>query len=246
MVGIIGQNGSGKTTLARHLVGLLKPTNKDANIVIRGHNVVHKPLREIIRIANYIFQNPDDQLFMETVYDEVAFGARMLGISDVRLADMVIKCLDMLGLRGFIKEDPMQLPRHLKTLLAICSVLPLSPKVLIIDEPTIGFDRRSEDVLMSSLCKLLGDMDAILIITHNMRIVAQYCDHVIVMRRGEIICEGVTRKVFGSIDALAEADIKPPQVTQLGFKLGEFGLEEPILTVEELTDILKHNLVERS
>jgi energy-coupling factor transport system ATP-binding protein len=246
MVGIIGQNGSGKTTLARHLVGLLKPTNRDARILVCGHNVVDKPLRDTIRIANYIFQNPDDQLFMESVYDEVAFAPRMFGASDTKLlGSMVAKYLEIFGLRDFMFEDPLRLPKHSRTFLAICSVLPLSPKVLIVDEPTTGLDRRSEDTLMQCLSQLLDDMDAILVITHNMKIVARYCGHVIVMCRGEILCEGGTSEILGRVDTLAEADIKPPHITRLGLRLVEFGLRKTVLTVEELTDLLTYNLAER-
>jgi energy-coupling factor transport system ATP-binding protein len=243
MVGIIGQNGSGKTTMARHMVGLLKPTNRDARVVVAGTNVVRQPLHKTIQLINYIFQNPDDQLFAETVYDEVAFAPKMIGLKGEALDRAVTEALEAFDIHHFSREYILGLPENIKTYLAICCVLPLHPKVLLIDEPTTGLDTQGEVLMMQNIRKLRDHGETIIIITHNMKTVAAHCDRTVVMRRGEIICDGETRDVYTQHDLLAKADIKPPQITQLGARLAEFGLTPTVLTVDEMYDILTYNLL---
>ena len=246
IVGIIGQNGSGKSTLARHLVGLLKPTNKDASIHVNGQDITSRKMRlkKIIKMINYVFQNPDDQLFAETIRDEVSFAPKMmdLGADEIkRLTDEALKVFD---LTEHQKRYIYGLDEDLKTYLAITCILPLEPDILLIDEPTTGLDTQGEIKMMESLKKLRDDLGkTIVIITHNMKTVGNHCDRVLVMSGGNMILDGTPREVYAQDEKLLEADIRPPQVTRLGQYLStEFGCPRDILSVDEMVDILEYNI----
>jgi energy-coupling factor transport system ATP-binding protein len=242
MVGIIGQNGSGKTTLARHLVGLLKPTNRQAELRVLGKDLKKLHLEQIIQMINYVFQNPDDQLFAETVHDEIAFSGQMLGWKKDKIEDAVKEALAAFDLQEHENDYIMGLAENLKTYLAITCVLPLHPRILLIDEPTTGLDTRGEVLMMKNLRRLRDRGETIVIITHNMKTVAGHCDRAIVMRQGEIILDGPTRDVYARADVLEQADIRPPQITQLGQRLADLSFPPNVLTVSEMADLLQFNL----
>ena len=242
MVGIIGQNGSGKTTMARHLVGLLKPTNRDAVVQVMDQNVTKMRFRQIIQMINYVFQNPDDQIFADTVWEEIAFAPEMMGFSKEEIKQMVEEALETFNLKGHEKRYTMALPEDLKTYLAIASVFPLKPQILLIDEPTTGLDTKGEKIMMRSLETLRDAGHTIVIITHNMKTVAQHCDWAIVMAEGEILLEGTPCKLFAQPERLLEAEIRPPQITQLGQRLNDIGFPPDALTVDEMADIVLYNL----
>ncbi len=246
IVGIIGQNGSGKSTLAKHLVGLLKPTNKDAKLRLNDLDCMSKKtkLQDIIKISNYIFQNPDDQLFAETVKEEIQFAPRMLEMSKEEMDREVKHAMDIFNLWEYRNRYIYGLDEDLKTYLAIACVLPMHPDILLIDEPTTGLDTKGEKLMMDSLHHLNKEYGkTILIITHNMKTVANHCDRAIVMSGGNLILDGTPREVFTQNDKLLEADIYPPQVTRLGQELAdEFGFPRDILTVDEMVEILKLTL----
>jgi energy-coupling factor transport system ATP-binding protein len=242
IVGIIGQNGSGKSTLAKHLVGLLKPTNKDAKLRLNNLDCMSRKtkLQDIIKISNYIFQNPDDQLFAETVKEEIQFAPRMLEMSKEEMDREVKHAMDIFNLWEYRNRYIYGLDEDLKTYLAIACVLPMHPEILLIDEPTTGLDTKGEKLMMESLHHLNQEYGkTILIITHNMKTVANHCDRAIVMAQGNLILDGTPREVFIQTEKLLEADIYPPQVTRLGQDLAdEFGFPRDILTVDEMVEIL--------
>ena len=247
MVGIIGQNGSGKSTLAKHLVGLLKPTNKDAILKVGGLDCMNKKVRlgDIIKKSNYIFQNPDDQLFAETVLEEIQFAPRMLEMSKEQMDEEVRHAMDIFGLWESRNRYVYGLDEDLKTYLAIACVLPMHPEILLIDEPTTGLDTQGEILMMESLHRLNQDYGkTIIIITHNMKTVANHCDRAIVLSKGEIILDGHPEDVYSKSEKLLEADIYPPQVTRLGQSLKEYGFPDNVLTVKEMVEILKFNLLD--
>ncbi len=242
IVGIIGQNGSGKTTMARHLVGLLKPSNRDAVVQVMGRNVTKVRFRQIIKMINYVFQNPDDQIFADTVWEEIAFAPEMMGFSEEETKQMVEEALETFNLKGYEKRYTMSLPEDLKTYLAIACVFPLKPEILVIDEPTTGLDMKGEKIMMHSLETLRDAGHTIVIITHNMKTVARHCDRVIVMGEGQILLEGTPRELFAQPGRLLEAKIRPPQITQLGQRLNDIGFPPNVLTVDEMTDVVLYNL----
>ncbi len=243
MVAIIGQNGSGKTTLAKHLVGLLKPTNKDAVLKLGDLDCMNPKtkLSDIIKISNYIFQNPDEQLFAETVREEIRFAPRMLEMSKEQMDKEVQEAMDVFDLYPYRKRFIYGLDEDIKTYLAIACVLPMHPEILLIDEPTTGLDTFGEIKMMESLHRLNEEFGkTIVIITHNMKTVANHCDRAIVLSKGEIILDGSPREIFTQNQELIKADIYPPQITRLGQELAkEFDFPRDILTVEEMTATLK-------
>ena len=244
IVGIIGQNGSGKSTLARHLVGLLKPTNKDAVLKVKGQDIRKMRIDKIIPMINYVFQNPDDQLFAESIWDEVAFAPKMLEFDEQKTKELTEEALEYFDLLQYKNRYIYGLDEDLKTYLAIASILPLQPDVLLIDEPTTGLDTNGELRMMNTLHRLRNEKNkTIIIITHNMKTIANNCDRVLVMARGDLILEGTPRDVFDQTETLLKADVLPPQITRLGQSLAqEFGCPKNILTVEEMADFLEYNL----
>ncbi len=243
IVGIIGQNGSGKSTLAKHLVGLLKPTNKDAVLKLGNLDCMNPKtkLSDIIKISNYIFQNPDEQLFAETVREEIRFAPRMLEMSKEQMDKEVQEAMDVFDLYPYRKRFIYGLDEDIKTYLAIACVLPMHPEILLIDEPTTGLDTFGEIKMMESLHRLNEEFGkTIVIITHNMKTVANHCDRAIVLSKGEIILDGAPRDVFTKNEELLKADIYPPQITRLGQELAkELDFPRDVLTVDEMAATLK-------
>ncbi len=244
ILGIIGQNGSGKTTLARHLVGLLKPTNDDAKLTVKGHDITEMKIDKIIKMVNYVFQNPDDQLFAETIWDEVEFAPKMMELEEEETKKLTEEALEVFDLTKFRKRYVLGLDEDLKTYLAITSILPLKPDIIFIDEPTTGLDTRGEAKMMESLNRLRDEQGkTIIIITHNMKTIGNHCDRVLVMSQGELLLDGPTREIFTQDEKLLEADIRPPQITRLGQLLAEeFQCPRDILTVEEFVETLEYTL----
>jgi energy-coupling factor transport system ATP-binding protein len=244
MIGVIGQNGSGKTTMARHLVGLLKPTDKTSKITVLGGDVTRLKMRDIIRKINYVFQNADDQIFANTIREEIAFAPEMMEVSKEEAEALVREALETFHLDGHEQDYTLSLPEDLKTYLSIASIYPLKPQILLIDEPTTGLDTHGERLMMDSLCRLRDAGHTLVIITHNMKTVAQYCDRAIVMSKGEIVMDGAVREIYGQPERLLAADIRPPQITRLAQDLRDLGLPQDVLTVQELTRVLTYNLLD--
>lgn len=244
IVGIIGQNGSGKTTLARHLVGLLKPTNKDAALRVKGQDIRKMRMDKIIKMINYVFQNPDDQLFAETIWEEVAFAPRMMDYDEKLVRQLTDEALKVFGLNEHKNRYIYGLDEDLKTYLAITCILPLQPDILLIDEPTTGLDTQGEIRMMESLRYLRDEMGkTIVIITHNMKTVGNHCDRIMVMSKGELILDGTPREIFTQEEQLLEADILPPQITRLGQMLAaEFECPRDILTVPEMAETIFYSI----
>jgi len=242
IIGVIGQNGSGKTTMARHLVGLLKPTGKTSRVTVLGHDVTRLKMRDIIRKINYVFQNADDQIFANTIREEVAFAPEMMELPKAEADALVEEALRAFHLDGHEQDYTLSLPEDLKTYLSIASIYPLKPQILLIDEPTTGLDTHGERMMMDSLCRLRDAGHTLVIITHNMKTVAQYCNRALVMSKGQIVMDGEVREIYGQPERLLQADIRPPQITRLGQDLKDLGLPQDVLTVEEMARVLTFNL----
>lgn len=234
-IAIIGQNGSGKTTLVKHIVGLLKPSTGEVRIF--GKKTSETSIRELATKVGYIYQNPDHQLFCQTVYEECAYGLRNLGIKEDEIKNRVREILRMVGLEGLEEVDTFLLGKGQRQRLAIASTLVMNPEVIIVDEPTTGQDMAQSLNIMEFLRTLNREGRTIIIVTHNMRLVAEYCNRVVVMHSGRIILDGGVRTVFSQPEKLREALITPPQITQLGHILaGEYFSP---LTVEEAAESIR-------
>jgi energy-coupling factor transport system ATP-binding protein len=232
---IIGQNGSGKTTLLKHIVGLLRPTVGEVRIF--GKKTSEMSIKEIATKVGYVYQNPDHQLFCQTVYEECAYGLRNLGLSEPEIRRRVSEILGRVGLQGLEKVDTFLLGKGQRQRLAIASTLVMNPEVIIVDEPTTGQDMSQSTSIMELLASLHREGRTVLIVTHNMRLVAEYAERVVVMQAGRVVLDGDVRTVFSQVEKLREALITPPQITQLGQLLS--GDSVTPLTVEEMADMIR-------
>ncbi|MGQ4832319.1 MAG: ABC transporter ATP-binding protein [Candidatus Asgardarchaeia archaeon] len=234
-VGIIGQNGAGKSTLMSHLIGLLHPS--EGYVKLYGKDVTKLPVSEIAKHIGFIFQDPDLMLFQSTVWDEIAFGPRNMGLEEEEVAKRVEEAIEMMRLKGFEKRHPHALSRGQRHRVAIASVLSMRPEILIADEPTTGQDYGATKKYLELLQRLNKQGKTIIVISHDMKTVAKYVDRVIVLRKGRILLDGPTRKIFEKVDLLASTKIEPPQITQISLNLKEFGIPTA-LTVEELVNAI--------
>jgi len=233
-VAVIGQNGSGKTKLVKHFNGLLKPTK--GKVTIKGINVLGPRSRELAKHVAYVFQNPDHQLFCSTVWDEALFAPLNLGMNEEEAKKSAEEILRLLNLSEFRKEHPFFLGKGQRRRLALASVLSLRPSILVVDEPTTGQDWKGSKEIMLLLDKLNSEGRTIIVVTHNMRLVAEHCRRAIVMSSGRKIFDGTVRSLFTSQDVLKEASLRSPQITAFSQRLIDLGLPADVLSVQELLD----------
>ncbi|AJB41958.1 cobalt/nickel ABC transporter ATP-binding protein [Thermofilum adornatum 1505] len=239
LLAIIGQNGGGKTTLAKNLNGLLKPTK--GRVLVDGLDTKTASTHEIVKRVGYVFQNPSHQIFESTVWKEVAYGPTNLGLSPEEVKQSVEWALSEVGLQGYEQYNPYDLDYGKMKLLTVASVLAMKPQVLILDEPTTGQDHAGRHLLSNLSKKLNREGFTVVIITHDMRFVAETVNRVVLVSNGEILMDGSTREVLNAFDVLKKAAIKPPQIVQLASELRKKGVDINALTVEEaLQEILKH------
>ncbi|WP_455367922.1 ABC transporter ATP-binding protein [[Eubacterium] cellulosolvens] len=240
MAALIGQNGSGKSTLALHLVGILKPTNKDAEIIVDGIDLQKKyHFKELIKHINYVYQNPDDQIFCEKVKEELAYGLLEQGLTPKEIDERVEEGLKIFNLKEMEDLYISHLDRGRRTYVAISSIMIIHPKILIIDEPTTGLDERDSLAVMEKVKELKEKGKTIIIITHNMNLAAKYADHIITLHEGKVLLDGTSKEVFSQSEILKQSYIAPPQITQLAQKFTRFNIPSDITTIDEMYRILK-------
>ncbi len=230
-VALLGANGSGKTTLAKHLNGLLKPTG--GCVRVNGRDT--RPLRvaELARTVGYVFQNPDHQIFAATVEEEIAFGLRLQGLSQAEVAERVDWALAAFALIPYRDLPPALLGWGQRRQVAMAAVLATRPQALVLDEPTGGLDARSRDALMAAVTKFNRSGGTVILITHNMRLVAEYASRAVVMAGGQVVFDAAPRALFERREILAHAKLAAPAVVRLGQRLAPFGLKAGILSCAE-------------
>ncbi len=180
-----------------------------------------------------VFQNPDHQIFAERVWDEVAFGPRLQGLSEVDVRRRVEEALDAVGLTGMGDMDPFILTKGSRQQVAVASTLATKPEVIILDEPTTGLDHRELQGMMALIRRLNAAGHTIIIITHAMDIAAAYARRVILMQGGRILRDGSTRDVFADEACIGQTGLTPPPIVQVANRLGV-----PALTLDELVSCL--------
>lgn len=221
-VAIIGQNGSGKTTLAKLVVGLLKPLS--GRVMLDGRDRSTLRAAETARHIGYVFQNPDHQIFAATVEEEVAFGPRNFGLDPEEIERRCVEVLSAVGLENERQSDPFLLGKGQRQRLAVASVLALSPKLLILDEPTTGLDYREQRRMMELVADLNRSGVAIVMITHTPRLVAEYARRVVMMRDGRKVYDGGVREFFARDEMLAASSFRAREVTSLSRRFGTLAL----------------------
>jgi energy-coupling factor transport system ATP-binding protein len=224
---VLGQNGSGKTTLVKHFNGLLKPT--EGVVKIGGVETVKQGIRRLGQRVGYVFQNPDHQIFSDTVFDEVAFGPKIREMEENEIENRVSEALAAVGLEGRGGEDPFTLTKGERQRVAVASVLAVRPEVLILDEPTTGLDYAEQKRMMELVEHLNEEGSTIIVVTHTMWVVAEYAHRAVVVRDGQVTLRGTVREVFAEEEELREASLRPPHIVSFSNSL-----EVPVLSVEEM------------
>jgi len=231
-IAIVGGNGSGKTTLAKNMNGLLRPTS--GTVTVAGIPTSKQRVAALARVVGYAFQNPDHQLFCSSVEDEISFGPTNLGYSRDAVHDKVEKAIEAMNLEGIRKLPPLSLRLGERRRISIASVIAMDPQVLILDEPTTGLDAGESIELMRRLKRLNADGKTIVLITHDMKLVADNARRVVIMAHGRVVLDSDPRGAFSDLDILRQGSLEPPAVTQLAHRLSGYGVPRDILSPEEL------------
>lgn len=245
-IGLIGHTGSGKSTLVQHLNGLIKPTNGD--IIIEDINISENKvnLKSIRQKVGLVFQYPEYQLFEDTVYKDIAFGPRNLGLSEEEIHKRVKDSMEIVGLdyEDLKERSPFELSGGQKRRVAIAGVIAMNPKVLILDEPTAGLDPRGRDEILGEIHELFKkEAITIILVSHSMEDVAKLVDRILVMHNSQIVMDDEPREIFKRADELEEIGLGIPQITSFmrAYKAQGNDVRTDILTVEEAKDeILKY------
>ena len=228
---LIGQNGSGKTTLAKLCNGLLRPD--EGWVRILGQDIAGQPVSRIARRVGYLFQNPDHQIFAPTVREELAFGLRNLGFPPAEIKQRIEEALALFSLEPYADQPPAMLGYGLRRQVTVASLFALRPPILILDEPTTGLDWGSVQALLNRLAELHRAGHTVLLITHDMRLVAERAEWVLILHQGRLLAEGPPREVFAQPEMLARVSLSPPPITRLAQRLRPLGMRGDSLTVEE-------------
>lgn len=224
---VLGHNGSGKTTMVKHFNGLLSPGEGD--ILVRAKNTKDSSIFEIGKTVGYVFQNPDHQIFSDTVFEEVSFSPKLRGCSSDEIKKRVTEALKAVGMEGSEEEDPFSMTKGQRQRIAVASVLSAKPELIILDEPTTGLDYREQRQMMELIQDLNRQGHTIIMITHTMWVVAEYAHKVAVIKDGEMSMYGTTREVFSDEATLMESYLKTPHIVNLSNRLGK-----TVLSVDEM------------
>ena len=235
-VAIMGQNGAGKTTLVKHFNGLLKPTK--GKVLVDGVETTKVSVATLARKVGFVFQNPDNQLFSETVEDEVAFALKNFGFKENVIKKRVSWALNLLGLTQYRKTSPFMLSGGERKRVALASVLAWNPKILILDEPTIGQDYQQKEKLRQFILQLKAQRKTIIIVTHDVEFVAECNPRVILMREGKIVADGKAREILTTPEILNQASIVPPQIAQIFLQLSDLSFPKNVIDIYEAREIL--------
>ncbi len=213
-IAVIGPNGSGKSTLFYHLNSLFFPTK--GSVCINEEEITKKNLDKIRMTVGLVFQDPDDQLFAPTVWDDVAFGPRNTGLSKREVEGRVDNALKMLNIAGLKDKSPDNLSGGQKRLVSIADVLAMNPEIIVLDEPTSNLDPRSSSSLMHLLLDLNTKMNITLIIaTHDIDAVPLYAERIYIMDRGRFVAEGTPGAVFADAAIIRNSRLRLPRIAHL-------------------------------
>lgn len=236
-VALMGPNGAGKTSLAKHFNGLLKPTA--GRVLVNGLDTRERTVARLATRVGYVFQNPDHQIFSQTVAEELAFGPSNLNWPPKKIDEAVERMLADLGLAGQDKAEPFFMGLAERKLIAIGSVLIMGPELLVLDEPATGADYGVALRIMHYISDLHRRGLTVVIITHDVSLAANYADRLIVMREGRVALDGPPRVLFRDSAALRACYVTPPQVVELVNSLSDDGLSPGIIRVNELVQVLR-------
>ncbi len=216
IIGIIGQNGSGKTTLTKLFNGLLKPT--EGSVVINGVDTAKKSVQQMAPHVGYVFQNPNHQLFARTVRMELEFGPRNIGVPEEEIGQRVEEAVEFFGLGEFVEEHPYRVSFPVRKLVGIASIVAMRPPIIIFDEPSTGQDHNTTGIINGLMRKLREQGTTVVCVSHDMPLLADVVERVIVMKSTEIIADASPREVFADKALMARTNLQAPQVTEIALQ----------------------------
>ena len=242
-IGVIGHTGSGKSTLVQHLNGLLRPTS--GTVLLNGKDIWAEPkkIREVRFQVGMVFQYPEHQLFEDTVYKDIAFGPKNMGLGEEEIGQRVRKAAAAVGLREeLLEKSPFDLSGGEKRRAAIAGVMAMEPKVLILDEPTAGLDPRGRDMILEQIRRYKEEnRTTVMLVSHSMEDVARVAKKVLVMNGGQVAMLGTTEEVFSRASELSAIGLSIPAVTRVFMGLRErgFPVGENAYTVDQAIQRLR-------
>ncbi len=249
MIGVMGHTGSGKSTLIQHFNGLLRPTS--GKILLDGKDIWEDKnnIRNVRFQVGLVFQYPEYQIFEETVYKDIAFGPKNMGLDDNEIKRRVLETAHDIGLSEELMErSPFDLSGGQKRRVAIAGVMAMEPKVLILDEPTAGLDPAGRDKIIEHI-KTYHERtkNTILIVSHSMEDIASFADKILVMNKAKLFCYDDTVNVFARADEISKIGLDVPQITKVFGELKKRGLDfgKEVFTVGYAKDLLIRTLKER-
>jgi len=207
LVGIIGQTGSGKSTLIQLMNGLLKPTS--GSVLFNGEKV-----DKVSTKIGMVFQYPENQIFEESIYNELAFGPKNIGMSDGEIQATISKAVEAMGIDSDLSHSPHNLSGGQKRKIAIASILTMNPETLILDEPTAGLDPRARRNLLETITQMNKEGKTIIIVSHSMEEIAELCTRIIVLQNGKIHADGSESEIFSQTDDLIKMGLDVPEITK--------------------------------
>ena len=241
-VGIIGHTGSGKSTLIQHLNGLLQPT--EGTVMLDGKDIWadKAEMRQVRFRVGLVFQYPEYQIFEETVFRDIAFGPKNMGLSEDEIHARVKEIAGIVGISDdMLEQSPFLLSGGQKRRVAIAGVMAMRPEVLILDEPTAGLDPRGREEILCEIDLYRKKTGAtILLVSHSMEDVARHAEHILVMNKGSVFCYDTVQRVFSRAGELQKIGLAVPQITRVCAALRQNGLaiDENIYTVEQAKEQL--------
>ena len=249
MVGVMGHTGSGKSTLIQHFNGLLQPTS--GKVLLDGKDIWadKNKIRDVRFQVGLVFQYPEYQIFEETVYKDIAFGPKNMGLDEAEIKRRVLETAHDIGLsEALMERSPFELSGGQKRRVAIAGVMAMEPKVLILDEPTAGLDPAGRDKILEHIKAYhQRTKNTILIVSHSMEDIATFADKILVMNKAKLFCYDDTVNVFARAEEISEIGLDVPQITRVFGELKRRGLDfgKEVYTVGYARDLLLRNLKER-
>ncbi len=249
MIGIMGHTGSGKSTLIQHFNGLLKPTS--GKIFLDGEDIWadKNKIREVRFKVGLVFQYPEYQIFEETVYKDIAFGCKNMGLDENEIKRRVIETAHDIGLpEELLNRSPFELSGGQKRRVAIAGVMAMNPKVLILDEPSAGLDPSGRDRIFECIRAYhQKTKNTILIVSHSMEDIATFADRILVMNKAGVFCFDKTEKVFSRAKEIVEIGLDVPQITKVFLELKKHGIDfgKEVYTVDYARKLILKHLTER-
>lgn len=236
-VAIIGQNGAGKTTIVKHFNGILRPTSGE--VLINGEDINSRSTAKWSAEVGYVFQNPDDQLFLESVRKEFEFGPQQIGMDEKMIQERLKMVAELVGLEDKLDMHPFDLTATEKKFCTIGAIIMMNPKAVIFDEPTCGQDVEGNIRLRNIIQKLKEQGKLCITISHDMKFVVDNFKRIVVMCKGQVLLDGDVENVFAQVETLKKSFVTPPPITKVAQGAG---FEKTVFTTDAFMKVFEERM----